>query len=122
MPRTAKVDTDLAIIRAGRQAELEINGARLASQTAWNKWRNVDTFQTEEGTTQSLIPMPTITMTKKGTGPKYGIPALPIAVQLDTEHPRHHELRLAAEACDRHVCELENAIEDMTIVQRGNSR
>lgn len=91
------------IIKRGRQAERQINAARLASQKAWNDWRAYETYKTPEGAVTSRISMVTeARMTKDGAIHH---------IQLDREHPEHKRLREIAEEADRHRQELEDDLE-----------
>lgn len=91
------------IIKRGRQAERQINGARLASQKAWNDWRAYETYKTPEGAVQSRISSVTEARTTKDGMIRH--------IQVDHEHPEHKRLREIAEEADRHLQDLEDDLE-----------
>jgi len=91
------------IIKRGKVAAREINGARIAAQQAWNNWRNYETYKTPEGHVTSRVVLPTVQrLSREGVLHQ---------IQVDSEHPEHKRLREIAEEADRRVMELEDDLE-----------
>jgi hypothetical protein len=106
------------ILRAGRKAEREIGPARTAAQTAWNAWRSYGTYKTLEGHVTSTVTMPFIRTMKPGSASPENPAGIMAEIQTDGEHPEHARLKALAEAADRHVIELDDAIADMKALER----
>ena len=122
-------DADLlraTIVRDGKKAERQIEPARQDALKKWDAWRNLDVFKVKDARTGELK---TVFQphhpAKQNTGMTY-VPGRdehgnPVMVEEysnklsgnDEQYPDLVVLREAAEAADRHVLDLQDAIDVM---------
>ena len=122
-------DADLLranIVRDGKKAERALEPARQDALKKWDAWRNLDVFKVKDARTGE---MKTVFQphhpAKQNTGMTYepgrDDHGNPIMVEVystklagnDEQYPDLVELREAAEAADRHVLDLQDAIDIM---------
>ncbi len=105
------------IIMAGKKAQREINGAQLDAQRAWEAWRMYEaTFDKDTGSVNSKIAAAFEWSHKPSIRNPDGSVEAGVRFQKLTgeEHPEHKRLREIAEAADRKVLDMRDAMEIYT--------